>query len=663
MAIIKEKTAKRGPQNDFLFVSSCKTVLFFEAQNTSILSNYPNFLFSGIIHPNWLWGFLPKSRGLLAFLVESAYFSALFFILISMTITLPADIQAKVNTWLSDEFDSQTRSEIQKMVDEGNETELVDSFYKNLEFGTGGLRGIMGPGTNRMNIYTVGMATQGLCNYLKNSFPNREIAVAIAHDSRNNSPLFAKTTADVFTANGIKVYFFSELRPTPELSFAIRHFGCQSGVVITASHNPKEYNGYKAYWDDGAQMISPHDKNTIAEVEKITSLSQVNRKGNPALLVPVLEEVDTAYLDRIAGLSISGDAIKRQKNLKIVYSSLHGTGITLVPRILEKMGFENVHIVQAQATPDGNFPTVVYPNPEETEAMTLGLKMAEDLDADLVMATDPDSDRVGLGVKNPDGKWQLLNGNQISTLLVYYMLNAWRNAGKITGNEMVIKTIVTTDIQDKMAEAFGVKCFNTLTGFKYIASIIRENEGKLRFIVGGEESYGYLVGDFVRDKDAIASCAMIAEMVAFAKDKGLSLYDLMIEIYRQFGFYKEDLISITKKGKTGAEEIQAMMAGYRSHPPAQIAGSEVVKIFDYKESTVLDVKTGTKTTIEMEKSNVLQFLTADGWKISARPSGTEPKIKFYFSVNEPLHNAADFKKVEASLDSKIRAIIQSMGLK
>jgi phosphoglucomutase len=580
-----------------------------------------------------------------------------------MTLTLPAEIQAKVNNWLSDEFDSETRSAIQKLLDDGNETELVDAFYRNLEFGTGGLRGTMGPGTNRMNIYTVAMATQGLCNYLKKSFEGQQISVAIAHDSRNNSPLFAKTTADVFTGNGIKVYFFKELRPTPELSFAIRHFGCQSGVVLTASHNPKEYNGYKAYWNDGAQMISPHDKNTIAEVEKITSIKQVNMKGNPDLMVPVLEEVDEVYLDRIVGLSISNEAIKRQKDLKIVYSSLHGTGITLVPKVLAKMGFENVNVVQAQASPDGNFPTVVYPNPEETEAMTLGLKLAADLDADLVMATDPDADRVGLGVKNLDGKWQLLNGNQISTLLVYYMLNAWRNAGKITGREMIIKTIVTTDIQQKMAEAYGVQCFNTLTGFKYIASIIRENEGKLKFIVGGEESYGYMVGDFVRDKDAVASCAMIAEMVAFAKDKGLSLFDLMIEIYKQFGFYKEDLISITKKGKTGAEEIQAMMAGYRTNPPKTIAGSEVVKIYDYKESTVLDVKAGTKKAIEMEKSNVLQFLTTDGWKISARPSGTEPKIKFYFSVNEPLHQASDFKKVEARLDAKIQAIIQSLGLK
>ncbi|HOY95046.1 MAG TPA: phospho-sugar mutase [Catalimonadaceae bacterium] len=576
---------------------------------------------------------------------------------------LSPDIQAKVNQWLSDEFDATTRTSIQKLIDDQNETELVDSFYKNLEFGTGGLRGIMGAGTNRMNVYTVSMATQGLCNYLKKTYPDSPISVAIAHDSRNNSPLFAKTTADVFTANGIKVYFFSELRPTPELSFAIRHFGCQSGVVITASHNPKEYNGYKAYWNDGAQMLAPHDKNTIEEVDKILSITQVKREGNPALLVPVLEEVDQIYLDRIVGSSISKDAIQRQKDLKIVYSSLHGTGITMVPKALSMLGFTNVNIVQAQATPDGNFPTVVYPNPEETEAMTLGLKLAEDLDADLVMATDPDADRVGLGLKNPDGKWQLLNGNQISTLLIYYMLNAWRNAGKITGHEMIIKTIVTTDIQDKMAEAYGVKCFNTLTGFKHIAKIIREQEGKLKFIVGGEESYGYMVGDFVRDKDAVAACAMIAEMVAFAKDKGLTLFDLLIEIFKQFGFYKEDLISITKKGKTGAEEIQEMMAGYRSNPPKTIAGSEVLKIYDYKESTVLDLKTGEKTAITIDKSNVLQFLTADGSKISARPSGTEPKIKFYFSVNESLSQASDYSKIEKKLDEKIQAIVKDLGLR
>ena len=575
---------------------------------------------------------------------------------------IAADILAKARLWLTDEYDAQTRAQIQKLIDEGNEAELTDSYYRNLEFGTGGLRGIMGPGTNRMNIYTVAMATQGLSNYLKISFPNKALKVAVAHDSRNNSPLFAKTVADVFTSNGIKVYFFTEMRPTPELSFTIRHFGCQSGVVVTASHNPKEYNGYKAYWDDGAQVLAPHDQNIITEVEKITSMNQVKMQGNSELLIPILEEIDSIYVDKIVGSSLSHEAISHQKDLKIVYSSLHGTGIKMVPRVLVKLGFDNVNIVSAQATPDGNFPTVVYPNPEETEAMTLGLKLAEDLEADLLMATDPDSDRVGLGVKNLEGKWQLLNGNQISTLLIYYMLNAWRTAGKITGKEMIIKTIVTTDIQDKIAEAYGVKCFNTLTGFKNIAKIIRENEGKLKFIVGGEESYGYMVGDFVRDKDAVAACAMIAEMVAFAKDKGLTLFDLLIEIFKQFGFYKEDLISITRKGKTGAEEIQEMMAGYRSNPPLNIAGSDVLQVLDYKESTTLDIKTGIKTPIDIPKSNVLQFVTADGSKISARPSGTEPKIKFYFSVNEPLHQASDFLKVEANLDKKIRAIIKDLGL-
>ncbi len=575
---------------------------------------------------------------------------------------LTSEIQDRIAHWLKPEFDSETRASIQKLLDEGNETELTDAFYRNLEFGTGGLRGVMGAGTNRINVYTVAMATQGLCNYLKKSFADTEISVAVAHDSRNNSPLFARTTADVFTANGIKVYFFTELRPTPELSFAIRHFGCKSGVVLTASHNPREYNGYKAYWDDGAQMVSPHDKNTILEVAKISSPSQVNMIGNPNLLVPVLEEVDEAYLSRIEGSSVSPEVISRQKDLRIVYSSLHGTGITLVPKILERLGFTNVHIVQEQATPDGNFPTVVYPNPEETEAMTMALQKANEIDADLVMATDPDADRVGLGLKNPDGNWQLLNGNQISTLLVYYMLNAWKDSGRILGNEMIIKTIVTTDIQDRMAQAYGVKCFNTLTGFKYIAGVIRENEGKLKFIVGGEESYGYLIGDFVRDKDAIASCAMIAELVAYAKDKGQSLFDMLIEIYGKFGFYKEDLISITKKGKTGAEEIQEMMAGYRQNPPKSIAGSEVVEMLDYKESEKLDLRTGMRSPILMEKSNVLQFITADGSKISARPSGTEPKIKFYFSVNAPLSGPEAYKETDRILSEKIKAITKDLNL-
>ncbi len=575
---------------------------------------------------------------------------------------IPTEIQLKINQWLQPAFDAETRNAIQNLIDAGNETELTDAFYRNLEFGTGGLRGVMGPGTNRMNVYTVAMATQGLANYLLKCYPGQQLSVAIAHDSRNNSPLFARTTADVFTANGIRVYFFTELRPTPELSFAIRHFGCQSGVVITASHNPREYNGYKAYWNDGAQMVSPHDKNTIAEVEKITGPDQVKMQGNPDLMVPVLKEVDEAYLERIFGNSVNPAVIRRQKDLRIVYSSLHGTGITLVPEILQRLGFENVQVVEEQATPDGNFPTVVYPNPEETEAMTLALRKAAALDADLAMATDPDADRVGLGLKNPDGEWQLLNGNQISTLLVYYMLNAWKEAGKITGNEMMVKTIVTTEIQDKIAEAFGVKCFHTLTGFKYIAGIIREQEGKLKFIVGGEESYGYLIGDFVRDKDAIASCAMIAELVAYAKDRGQSLFDMLMEIYGRFGFYLEDLISITKKGKSGAEEIQEMMRGYRENPPKTIAGSAVVEMLDYKSSERLDLRTGKRSPIEMEKSNVLQFITEDGSKISARPSGTEPKIKFYFSVNRPLAGKEAYSETLKILKNQIQAISKDLGL-
>lgn len=576
---------------------------------------------------------------------------------------MDATIQSKVNLWLTDAYDEKTRKEIKKWIDDKNETEIVDSFYKNLEFGTGGLRGIMGPGTNRMNKYTIGMATQGLANYLKKSFPNEDLKVAIAYDSRNNSSYFAQITADVFSANGIYVYLFSALRPTPELSFTIRLYGCQSGVVLTASHNPKEYNGYKAYWNDGAQMVFPHDKNTIKEVEQITDISQVNFNGNPALIENIGNKVDEEYVRMILNLSISKEAIWRQNQLKIVYSPLHGTGITLVPKVLEDMGFKNVFVVLEQATPDGNFPTVVYPNPEEKEAMSIAMQKAKALDADLVMATDPDADRVGIGVKNHKGEWQLLNGNQTASILFYYMLNAWQASGKITGKEMIIKTIVTSNILDKMAPAYGVECFNTLTGFKYIAELIRKYEGEKTFIVGGEESYGYMVGDAVRDKDAISSCAMIAEMAAYAKDKGQSLFDLLIEVYQKFGYYKEDLISITKKGKSGAEEIQEMMAGFRTNPPASIASSKVVKITDFKTGEIKNMITGEVSSFEMEKSNVLQFETEDGNKISARPSGTEPKIKFYFSVNKPLASRDDFDKVTTELDSKIEEIIKDMKLK
>jgi phosphoglucomutase len=576
--------------------------------------------------------------------------------------TLDPAIQTKLNTWLQGNYDPETKTGIRQLLDAGNETELVDAFYKDLEFGTGGLRGTMGVGSNRMNQYTVGMATQGLANYLKKSFPGGQIKVAIAHDSRNKSDYFAGITADVFSANGIHVYMFRELRPTPLLSFAIRHLGCQSGVVVTASHNPKEYNGYKAYWNDGGQIIAPHDKNIIAEVKKITSVDEVkfNRVDeNVTFIGPELEE---AYIQKVLSLSISQEALSRQQNLKIVYSSLHGTGITLVPRILERMGFRNVTVVQEQATPDGNFPTVKYPNPEEHEAMSIALEQAKALDADLVMATDPDADRVGIAVKNHHGQWQLLNGNQTGSLLLYYMLRAWKEAGKITGKEFVAKTIVTTDLIDKMAASFGVDCPNTLTGFKYIAAVIREREGQQQFIAGGEESYGYLVGDFVRDKDAVASCAMIAELVAYAKDKGVSLFDMMMEMYGQFGFYYETLISLTKKGKAGAEEIKQMMTTLRNNPPKTVAGSPLVRLMDYENRVETDIRTGRQTPISLEKSDVLQFITEDGSKISARPSGTEPKIKFYVSVNEPLPRKEDFDAVTQKLQEKVRDIVRDMGL-
>jgi phosphoglucomutase len=576
---------------------------------------------------------------------------------------MEAYIQTKINQWLSGAYDEDIKQQIRDLVAAGNETELTDSFYKSLEFGTGGLRGIMGAGTNRINKYTIGMATQGLANYLNKSFTGQSISVAIAHDSRNNSDYFAQITANVFSANGIKVYFFEALRPTPALSFAIRHLGCQSGVVLTASHNPKEYNGYKAYWTDGAQMVAPHDKNVIAEVEKITDPSMVKFEPVESNIVKIGEAVDRAYLNEALALSISKDAIARQHNLKIVFSPIHGTGITLVPRLLEEMGFTQVHIVKEQAVPNGDFPTVVYPNPEEKEAMTLALNQAKDIDADLVMATDPDADRVGIGVKNHKGEWQLLNGNQTAAVLFYYMLNAWQEAGKLNGNQYIVKTIVTSNILDKMAAHYNVDCYNTLTGFKYIAGIIRDLEGKKQFIVGGEESYGYLIGDFVRDKDAIASCGLIAEMAAYAKDKGLSLFDFLLEVYTKIGFYKEDLISITKKGKTGAEEIQAMMAGFRANPPISIAGSKVETLLDYQSQTETNLITGATKPINMEKSNVLQFITENGNKISARPSGTEPKIKFYFSVNAPLANKADYDRVSQQLDQNIQDIIHDLKLR
>lgn len=584
-----------------------------------------------------------------------------------MIASLDALTQQKVDTWLSGNYDAETKSKIQQLIDEGKETELTDSFYKDLEFGTGGMRGEMGVGSNRMNKYTVGSATQGFANYLKANFTGESISVAIAHDSRNNASYFAQVAADIFSANGIKVYLFKELRPTPELSFAVRYLGCNAGLVITASHNPREYNGYKAYWNDGSQVVAPHDKNIVAEVNKIQSVDEINFLGNPDLITSIGEEIDAEYLKTIQTNSINPDVITRQKDLKIVYSSIHGTGITLVPKALKLLGFEDVNVVEAQAEPNGDFPTVIYPNPEETEAMTLAMNLAKEIDADLVIATDPDADRVGAAVKNPAGEWVLLNGNQMASLIIYYLLDAWKKAGKLTGKEFIAKTIVTTNIIDKMCETQGVKCYNTLTGFKFIAAVIRELEGKEKFIGGGEESYGYLIGDAVRDKDAIASCAMIAELTAYAKDNGKSLFDFLTSMYMENNFYYEGLISLTKKGKAGAEEIQKMMADLRSNVPATVAGSEPVTVIDYTNLTSTDLKSGAITNIPtglgMEASNVIQLVLADGTKVSARPSGTEPKIKFYVSVNEPLEKAEDFDAVLAKLKQKVSAIQEDLGLK
>jgi len=573
----------------------------------------------------------------------------------------PAILQ-KVNSWLQGSYDDDVKQQIQSLIDQRATTELTDSFYRDLEFGTGGLRGIMGPGSNRINKYTIGTATQGLANYLKKKYPGEEVKVAIAHDSRNNADFFSQITADVFSANGIYVYFFKALRPTPELSFAVRTLGCKSGVMLTASHNPKEYNGYKAYGADGGQFVSPEDKAVMDEVAAITDISQVNFNRVASNIEEIGEAIDAQYLDSIVKLSVSPDVIKRQKDLKIVYSPIHGTGITLTPQALQRFGFENVILVDEQTTPDGNFPTVVYPNPEEKEALTLALKKAQEVDADLVLATDPDADRVGIAVKNSDGEFILFNGNQTGTMLINYLLTAWEEKGKLTGNEYIVKTIVTTYLIDTIAAAKNVTCYNTLTGFKYIGELMTKLQGKKTFIGGGEESYGYLIGEFVRDKDAIVSSAFIAEMTAYYKDKGSSLYKALIDTYVKYGFYKEKLISLTKKGKTGAEEIKEMMEKYRTNPPATLGGSKVTTLKDYEKGIETDLATNTTKKLDFPASDVLQFFTADGSIISARPSGTEPKIKFYCSVNEPLASAADYKKVDGELDAKVGRIMMDLGV-
>ena len=566
----------------------------------------------------------------------------------------------KAKNWTGNAFDERTRNHVQKLIDSKSD-ELTERFYKDLEFGTGGLRGLMGVGTNRMNVYTVGMATQGLANYLKQSFDG-EIKVAIAHDSRNNSPLFARKTAEVFAASGIKAFLFSELRPTPELSFAVRHFGCQAGVVITASHNPKEYNGYKAYWEDGGQLVPPHDKNVIAEVQKINGPQDVKWKADESLIEMASDEIDNAYIEGLKSLCLSPDAVKAQSDLNIVFTSLHGTGGTMVPRTLKELGFTNVSTVAAQDEANGNFPTVISPNPEEAAALKMALEQAEKVGADLVMGTDPDADRVGIAVRNTKGELELLNGNMTGSLLVYYLIQRWSELGKLDGKQFTAKTIVTSKLIKRISEAKNVPCYDVLTGFKYIAELILKKEGKEQFIGGGEESYGYLAGDLVRDKDAVLSCVLIAEMCAWAKNNDKSLYEVLMDIHSEYGFYLEDLISIKKEGKSGAEEIAKMMEDLRKEPPKQLAGSDVLTLRDYKLGQVTDLSDGSKSETGLPASNVLQFETADGTVVTARPSGTEPKIKFYFSVNAKLKSKADYDSVRDSLKQKIATIQSDLGL-
>lgn len=570
-------------------------------------------------------------------------------------------IDQKIASWLDGQYDAATKEEIVAL-QKNNPDALQDAFYRNLEFGTGGLRGVMGVGTNRVNKYTIGMATQGFSNYLLKTYPNESIAVAVGHDSRNNSRFLAETTAQVFAANGIKVYLFEALRPTPELSFAIRNLKCKGGVVCTASHNPKEYNGYKAYWQDGGQLVPPHDKNVITEVEAIQSLEEVKWTGGDALIELIGASMDDAYIKMLTSLSVYPEVIAQQHDLKIVYTPIHGTGITLVPKVLAAYGFTNVQVVEEQATPDGNFPTVAYPNPEESETMSIGLAKAKALDADILLGTDPDADRVGIGVKNHQGEWVLMNGNQTAVLAFAYMMEARKAKGIATPKDMVITTIVTTEMINEVAKQNNVNCYNVLTGFKWIAELIKEKEGKENYIIGGEESFGLMIGDQIRDKDAISAVALLCEMAAYEKSKGRSLFDKMIELYIQYGFYYEHLISITKKGMYGQQEIADMMEGYRNNPPATIAGMQVTTLLDYQLQERRNLVTGEKTKIALPKSNVLQFVTQDGTKISARPSGTEPKIKFYFSVNANLKDRASFDAVYTQLKDKINTIIAAMQL-
>lgn len=573
-------------------------------------------------------------------------------------------VMEKAQRWLDGNYDEETKREVRRMMSAEDKTELIEAFYKDLEFGTGGLRGIMGVGTNRMNIYTVGSATQGLSNYLKLQFPEiPQISVVIGHDCRNNSRLFAEVSANIFSANGIKVYLFDDLRPTPEISFAIRYLGCQSGIIITASHNPKEYNGYKAYWSDGAQLVPPHDENVIAEVNKITNIDDIKFTGNPDLIQIIGEEIDKAFIEGVKTISLSPEAIRRHKDLKIVYTPLHGTGIKLIPRALKEYGFENIIHIPEQDVVSGDFPTVISPNPEEPAAMEMAVKKAMEVDADIAMASDPDADRVGIAIKNNKNEWILVNGNQTAILFIYYLIHRKKELGKLTGKDYVVKTIVTTEVIKNMAEKNGIKCFDCYTGFKWIASVIRENEGKKNYIGGGEESYGFLPADFVRDKDAVSCCALMAEITAWAKDNGKTLFELLQDIYIEYGYSKEKGISIVKKGKTGADEIEQMMMNFRNYPPKEIAGSKVIIIRDFQILKMKNIITGEETDLKMPAtSNVLQYFTEDDTKVSIRPSGTEPKIKFYIEVHGKINNRNDFDAAESAANKKIEAIQLSLGI-
>ncbi|MDR1591973.1 MAG: phospho-sugar mutase [Prevotellaceae bacterium] len=573
-------------------------------------------------------------------------------------------VTAKAHTWLDGSYDEETKAEVRRMLAADDQTALIESFYKDLEFGTGGLRGIMGAGSNRMNIYTVGAATQGLSNYLKREFAGLpQISVVIGHDCRNNSRKFAEISADIFSSNGIKVYLFDALRPTPEISFAIRTLGCQSGIILTASHNPKEYNGYKAYWDDGAQIIAPHDVNIIAEVENIKSPDAIKFDGNPALIERIGEEIDALYLERIKDILLSPDAIKRNKELKIVYTPIHGTGYRLIPRCLREIGFENVTTVEEQMVVSGDFPTVISPNPEEPAALDMAIRKAKAIDADIVMASDPDADRMGIAVKNDKGEWTLVNGNQTCILFTHYIITRRRERQQLKETDYMVKTIVTSELERIICERNGVTLYDCYTGFKWIAAVVRENEGKRNYIGGGEESYGFMPAAFVRDKDAVASCALMAEIAAWAKDNGKSIYQLLQDIYIEYRFSKEKGISVVRKGKTGAEEIAQMMVNYRQNPPQQIAGSSVTLIKDYQTLRQRDLRSGKETELDFPAtSNVLQYFTEDGTKVSVRPSGTEPKIKFYIEVQDTLPSRADYDAVDAKANDRIEAVRASLGV-